>query len=497
MLYVYFDSFRSVTNFFEETLQNSPSLEGLCPVRLYVLNDVTLMEQYNGKEVNIAVVYNSYPSVYKTVYLNGAYIKSTSMNSTLFANMDTAYLGRARALSPGPAGLNASFSEYRIYFGQLSNSDAQSVFLVGQDPSHITLSSSSTMSNVYIVFYATSVVNLDIQFLGGSPGPVNSTLESYGFSTSYLYKMFGSETSFQLIPVDQQCTYSPIFKLNADTSATNNIQVPAMNYTITLLKSSVPAPVFSSNSCPLGNVPCFCGVSEAPYEYMSSAKLLNQSFLVTSVNSTISVFQYYYRTGLCYEAIGSERFATSQGVANSQGDSCFSPNVFFMNMSTGNPLKTHNLTIKLFERYPQGVSWFSINNQNQYVANEWTAPPLVNWYIDSGTLEVLDQVTGSNSGVTISYNTTIVLSCDQCYTTTAVGNLYTISANNAFPSFPYDLKFRLYAIRTGPDGVSGVDKAWYIPVLGAVSNAVPNFYPVSSDPNLIFLIVRDPPGNIK
>jgi hypothetical protein len=35
---------------------------------------------------------------------------------------------------------------------------------------------------------------------------------------------------------------------------------------------------------------------------------------------------------------------------------------------------------------------------------------------------------------------------------------------------------------------------WYIPVIGAAANGVPNFYPVASNPDLIFMILRDPPG---
>ena len=72
--------------------------------------------------------------------------------------------------------------------------------------------------------------------------------------------------------------------------------------------------------------------------------------------------------------------------------------------------------------------------------------------------------------------------------------MYTINASYIFPVFPYDLKFYIYAKRSGPDGIFTADNTWYIPVIGVVGKEVPNFYPVSSDPDLIFLILRDPPG---
>ena len=489
--------FCSVSNVVNLALLSSPSVFGNCTTQLFVLNDVTALEKFQGQSVNIVVVYNSYPSVYRNIYLNGVFFKSVTMDYTQFANLDTAYLGRSRTQGSG-LGLSATFQEYRIYFGEITYSEAHSIFLVGIDQSHITLSSESTQTNMSLTFYSTSQVELDVQFYGGSPGPIPSNLPNV--STSFLYKMFGSETSFQLNPVDPQCAFRPTFSLDPHTSSTNPVSVPAMNYTITLLPNSLPAPQFSDTSCPSAITPCFCGVSESPFQYMSNANLLNQSFVVIDVNTTVSVFEYVYRTGLCYEVIGSEQFSLTEGEANNEKDSCFPENVFYMDMASSvsniNSPKNKQVQMNLFERYPEGTKWFTVTGPNQYVAKEWTKEPLVNWFIENSQLEILDQISGGNSLVPYDYDTTLQKSCQQCHTAVPVGYSYTLIASSVFPSFPFDLQFQIYAARSGPDGTFTVDNTWYIPVLGLDSNAVSSFYPVSSDPTLIFLVLRDPPGDV-
>ena len=37
-------------------------------------------------------------------------------------------------------------------------------------------------------------------------------------------------------------------------------------------------------------------------------------------------------------------------------------------------------------------------------------------------------------------------------------------------------------------------QTWYVVIVGAITKEVPNFYPVTSDPTLIFTVLRDPPG---
>ena len=501
--FAYGPNFCSVANNINSTLFNSPtpSNSANCPAQLYALNDTAILNQYQGQYVNIAVAYTSYPSLYKKVYINGVFFKSVPMSLSSFTNLASAsaYLGITSSTNTNQlnSGLNAQFEAVEIYFGELLQSDAQNLFLIGTDPSHVTISSSSTQSDIYLSFYSTSTVEIDIQMYGGSTGPgvnVNTSSNSVSLSTSFLYKMFGSETSFQLVPVDQQCTYMPIFNLDPESSSTNINLVPAMNYTVVYVPNVLPAPVFSNTSCPSGNTPCYCGVSESPTAYLTNANLLNQSFEVIDVNTTLNVFQYFYRTGLCYELIGGEQFSPIQGSEDQNGDSCFPSNVFYMDKTDGSPLQNKNITVKLFEIYPEGVTWFTVNAQNQITTNIWSDPPLVNWYIADSTINIYDQISNGNGNIVINNNVNLTTSCSVCYTLTAVGNNYQLTASYAFPSFPYDLSFRIYAKRSGSDGTFTVDNTWYIPVLGVVANEVPNFYPVSSDPNLIFMIIRDPPG---
>lgn len=50
------------------------------------------------------------------------------------------------------------------------------------------------------------------------------------------------------------------------------------------------------------------------------------------------------------------------------------------------------------------------------------------------------------------------------------------------------------AIRKGSEGYSIATQTWYLLIKGAATKDVPNYYPVSTDPSLIFLVLRDPPG---
>ena len=366
-----------MTKVVDEKLRSSPRLTNTstCLARLYVLNDVSKLNQYQGREVNIGLVYGSYPSAYMKVFYDGIFYKSVPINSTYFGSLDnnTAYIGRNSKtdVSVG-TGLNAQFHEFRIYFGEISKLDAQTIYLIGTNPNRVTISSENTISDIYLTFYSTSQVDMDIQFYGGSPGPTNNSLN---ISTSFLYRMFGSETSFQLIPTNETCMFRPKFSLNPVSSSSRSIRVPAMNYTITLLDNSLPAPKFSSTSCPSGFTPCFCSESKTPFQYMMDANLLNQSFSVIEVNSTVNIVQYYYRTGVCFEAIGSEQFSLVEGsdISSDKSLSCFNEDVFYMSKEDRNPLKSKILKVKLFERYPEGVTWFTVNNQ-KYVTNEWTEP---------------------------------------------------------------------------------------------------------------------------
>ena len=71
---------------------------------------------------------------------------------------------------------------------------------------------------------------------------------------------------------------------------------------------------------------------------------------------------------------------------------------------------------------------------------------------------------------------------------------YTITAATPLPSAPYALPFTVLATRNSPEGAAQISYKAFIPILGTIPSEVPNFYPVTTDPTLIFLILRDPPG---
>ena len=48
--------------------------------------------------------------------------------------------------------------------------------------------------------------------------------------------------------------------------------------------------------------------------------------------------------------------------------------------------------------------------------------------------------------------------------------------------------------QNSPEGAAQVSFKAFIPILGTIPSEVPNLFPVTTDPTLIFLILRDPPG---
>jgi hypothetical protein len=99
-----------------------------------------------------------------------------------------------------------------------------------------------------------------------------------------------------------------------------------------------------------------------------------------------------------------------------------------------------------------------------------------------------------NSPQVIDYNSSVDFAGPKSRVKTPVGNRYEIIAGDPLPSIPYSWKFRVVGSRNGVDGFSTAEATWFIPVIGVLGKEVPNMYPVASDPNLIFMVLRDPPG---
>jgi hypothetical protein len=100
--------------------------------------------------------------------------------------------------------------------------------------------------------------------------------------------------------------------------------------------------------------------------------------------------------------------------------------------------------------------------------------------ISNSLVYVNDQVSGAKKS-TFDYNSTAGLS-------------YTITAGFPRSSAPFSWLFSVLVRNNGLDGLSSVDANWYLVVLGVIPKEVPNFYPIATNPDMIFLVLRDPPG---
>jgi hypothetical protein len=134
------------------------------------------------------------------------------------------------------------------------------------------------------------------------------------------------------------------------------------------------------------------------------------------------------------------------------------------------------LNVSLFSRYPVGTFW--IEGYGTLVSS--TDSVAFDYNISNSLVYVNDQVSGAKKS-TFEYNSTAGLS-------------YTITAGFPRPSAPFSWPFSVIVGNNGLDGTSSVDANWYLVVLGVIPKEVPNFYPIATNPDMIFLVLRDPPG---
>ena len=349
------------------------------------------------------------------------------------------YIGR-NFLGTGP-GLSAAMDEFRIWYGELSPAVIYKNFIVGVDPSHVTLSSSLTMTDVKITFKATSTQRLNIGLYGGSAQ----------------YSMFGSETKFMVAAADPQCAYKTVLPLNSATSSVV-ADLAAMNYKVSLYESLAPAPVFSDAACDPTNptvTNCFCDGSKTPYQYLSDADKLSQSVAIPLVNGTTINVNFIYHTGVCAEVIGSSNFATAEGdttLVNTQA--CFPSTATTMTKGEKKQLK-----VVLFERYPEAGSppiWFNDAGSAKTVSGDTT---VVDFSVDNAEITITDIVSGKADPTRIPYDSTMVLPNALATVKVPVGVSYQILAGDPLPISPFDLPFQVTAERNGDDGVSTVTKS--------------------------------------
>lgn len=213
---------------------------------------------------------------------------------------------------------------------------------------------------------------------------------------------------------------------------------------------------------------------------------LSQPVTVTQVEESDINIEFYYRSGICFFIRGSKSFSTNEGVRNNNRN--FSDQACYRKDSTVTQGTQAPLNVIAFERYPDtavDLATFIIDNS----LSDYLSPNLTDIVI-----KIADTVSGSPSLERYDYSPTSVLLPNRTVPT-QVGLAYNMTPGEPRTSFPFNLFFDVYIERTdAPDVYSTAELHWYIPIIGSRANELPNYYPVSTDPDLIFMIIRDPPG---
>lgn len=152
------------------------------------------------------------------------------------------------------------------------------------------------------------------------------------------------------------------------------------------------------------------------------------------------------------------------------------------------------LNITLFEIYPAYTGNNPAWDDTKVTLDVNSGSAVQDLVVLDSTVEITDIVSGHTSPMTYTYNAAPYPEPSMA-TPSAPSDLnYTIIAAIPLPSPHYALPLTILATRYSPEGAAQVSFKGFIPILGTIPSEVPNFYPVTTDPTLIFLILRDPPG---
>jgi hypothetical protein len=282
--------------------------------------------------------------------------------------------------------------------------------------------------------------------------------------------MFGPETTFLLAASDSQCGYSLLLPLDSNTTSRVSVAIAAMNYSVEIL--SAPNPLYSNTSC-------FCAKSKGVIEYLTDASSTSQNITILEANTTLCEVTFIYKSGVCMEVVGTELFPTAEGAVSEVDGitySCFPSSATFLSKGQSWPLK-----VLLFERYPADPTWIDAAAQSVLISKSSGIAMVVDREVPNAEVFIHDAVTGITKDQFFTYNSTVGLG-------------YLINASKPMPSPPFDYSLAIGALRNGSDGLSFTSFTWYLPVIGVLPKELPNFYPLASNPDLIFMVLRDPPG---
>jgi hypothetical protein len=197
---------------------------------------ISVKANFTGQEVYIAAVFRSDPFEeslsYVKAYLNGDLYESASIAAGglvgglgLFDAYD--FIGRdAKGTSPPMKG---SVDMFTLWWGELSSSTIFTRYINATVPSALTLSEQVTLTDVEVVFYAQSTINIDIELVSGS-----SRLSLF------------DSVPFLIQAVD--CDYN-ITVVSGRAGEPLRLTMPALNYTVTLLPFTAPLPLYTPAAC--------------------------------------------------------------------------------------------------------------------------------------------------------------------------------------------------------------------------------------------------------
>ena len=425
---------------------------------------------------NLQGVFNTYVAItvdpvegLQNVFVNGTLISKVSIPSTpLFDGQGESehFNSIGWDLKKSTPGFIGSFDEIRLWEGLLSLAAIAETALLGVDPTIVILNTTDTLYNIQIDYLVTTEEVTKVAFFGG-------------LSRN---RMFGSESVFLIQALDPQCAYNLTVFLDPYYSATS-VLLPAMNYSVTLLPYNTPLPAPKFSPSPVTQ----CSQTLDPYSYLAAADQLSVQ-IFTDLRTTYNLYAtFIYHTGLCMHMRGSENFATSAPSPNINGHICYNHNTTMLQRGQKWPIN-----ITLLELYPtytgNDPAWASA------ILDISSGDAVQDVVVLDSIVEIIDVVSGFPAPKTFTYSDAPYSSAFTSIPKAPPTFNYTITAAVPLPTAPFGLSFKVVASRNSPEGVAVVSSTAIIPILGTIPSEVPNFYPVTTDPTLIFLILRDPPG---
>jgi hypothetical protein len=358
---------------------------------------------------------------------------------------DYGFVGTNSAIDP--RFFKGRVEEFRIWWGALDESMIFDTSLKGFDPTLISLPDSVTQADVVINFYSLSMQAVQVEFYGDGDEPVNMFPDVLFKATSLT------------------CAYTFSFQLDPTGEAFEGY-LPAMSYNVELLPFEFDLSFYESDLSPCGGAGHCSEVNSLdPYNYLLKENQLIKNISLFEVRSSPYLVSYIYRSPLCMTVLHTENFLVEDAVGGNP--SCFPLLTTVLNQS-----QSYDVVIVLYERYPSDTEAGSYRTKN----------------LSDATLTITDSVSRKDSFRTPYQPDTPT----GCANNSLTGLGYTIIPGPPSFSSPFFWEFRVLAERLIDSSV--VELKWAIPVTGVVANPLPTLIPISTQPDLIFTILRDPPG---